>query len=305
MAELVHGNREIINLIFLHKGSFGDIIYSWPSIEQYRKKFEDTNTGVHVTYLAKDRLRTEQFYRLAAVQPYIDQLTTLPQFRRRGVVTDFNTKGQAAWDIENPDTPIEINRTVTIKECPWLGEIGAQVFDQNILIDLNRHYLVAHFNNLSRHLIDCHAGPLGLSIDMHKPWIYNVTPNLAMRGKIIVNQTTRYNGTKRIDWKNLTHLQDKIIHIGSKIEHKSFCSWGFEVEHLPCWDMFSMAEAIAGCSLFIGNQSCPFSIAEGLKVPRILSSECVRCPNCTPESSNSCVHTNIDDVHALVATYVP
>ena len=304
MAELVHQGRQITNLVFLHKGSFGDIVYSWPAIEQYRKKFEKPNTGVHVTYLAKDRLRTEQFYRLTSIQPYIDQLTTLNSFRRLGAVNAFNTKGQLAWDIDNPDMPLEPHRVVTMEECPWLRKIGAQVFDQNVLIDLNRHYLVAHFNDLSRHLVDCHAGPLGLSIDMHKPWIYNVNPNPAMHKKIIVNQTSRYNGSNRIDWKNLQHLQDKIVHIGTEPEYRKFCNWAFEVEHLLCWDMLSMAEAIAGCSLFIGNQSCAFALAEGLKVPRILSSECLRCPNCTPESSNSCVHVNIDDVHAMVATYV-
>ena len=102
MAELVQQGRKIINLVFLHKGSFGDIIYSWPTIEQYKKKFEGPNTGVHVTYLAKDRLRTEQFYRLVAVQPYIDQLTTLHNFRRSRTVNDFNTNvlffgGSTIW----------------------------------------------------------------------------------------------------------------------------------------------------------------------------------------------------------------
>ena len=304
MAELVHQGRQIINLVVLHKGSFGDIVYSWPAIEQYRKKFEGPNTGVHVTYLVKDRLRTEQFYRLVAVQPYIDHLTTLQRFRRAPTVNDFNRKGQEAWDITNPDMPLELHRAVTIDDCPWLRKISGQVFDKNILIDLNRHYLVAHFNDLSRHLVDCHAGPLGLSINMHEPWIYNVNPNPAMHKKIVVNQTPRYNGKNKIDWKNLHHLQDKIVHIGSKSEYKGFCNWAFEVEHLPCWDMLSMAETIAGCDLFIGNQSCAFALAEGLKVPRILSSECLRCPNCTPESSNSCVHTNINDVHAMVTKYV-
>jgi ADP-heptose:LPS heptosyltransferase len=35
-------------------------------------------------------------------------------------------------------------------------------------------------------------------------------------------------------------------------------------------DFLELAELIAGCKLFIGNQSFPYSLAEGLKVPRIL-----------------------------------
>jgi hypothetical protein len=37
-------------------------------------------------------------------------------------------------------------------------------------------------------------------------------------------------------------------------------------------DALHMAEVIAGCDTFVGNQSFPFAIAEGLKVTRVLES---------------------------------
>ena len=51
-------------------------------------------------------------------------------------------------------------------------------------------------------------------------------------------------------------------------------------------DFLELAGIIAGCKLFIGNQSFPFSIAEGLKVPRILEVY-YKAANVIPEGENA------------------
>jgi hypothetical protein len=47
-------------------------------------------------------------------------------------------------------------------------------------------------------------------------------------------------------------------------------------------NFLELARVIAGCKFFIGNQSFPFAVAEGLKVPRALEL-CFECPNVIPE----------------------
>lgn len=43
-----------------------------------------------------------------------------------------------------------------------------------------------------------------------------------------------------------------------------------KLEYIPVEDFMHMANIIAGCRFFIGNQSFPFAIAEALKVKRLL-----------------------------------
>ena len=53
-----------------------------------------------------------------------------------------------------------------------------------------------------------------------------------------------------------------------------------QIRHRPVKDFLEMASVIAGAKLFIGNQSFPFSLAEALKVNRLLEVH-FQCPNVT------------------------
>jgi hypothetical protein len=55
-------------------------------------------------------------------------------------------------------------------------------------------------------------------------------------------------------------------------EHEAFTKTVGPIEHYPTADYLELARVIAGCSLFIGNQSCPYAMAEGLKKNAILES---------------------------------
>ena len=50
-------------------------------------------------------------------------------------------------------------------------------------------------------------------------------------------------------------------------------------------NFLQLASIIAGCKFFIGNQSFPFSLAEGLKVKRLLE-VCYWCPNVSVDGDN-------------------
>ena len=67
--------------------------------------------------------------------------------------------------------------------------------------------------------------------------------------------------------------------VGSKEDHETFEREVGSIEHVATKDLDALASAIASSKLFIGNQSCPFAICEGLKVPAILA-VCEDAPNC-------------------------
>jgi hypothetical protein len=62
-------------------------------------------------------------------------------------------------------------------------------------------------------------------------------------------------------------------------EYKDFCAECGQVEYLPTKTLLEAARAIAGSELFIGNQSAPYAIAEGLKHRSILE-VCLWQPDC-------------------------
>jgi len=59
-----------------------------------------------------------------------------------------------------------------------------------------------------------------------------------------------------------------------------------DIEYRPVQNFLELAEIIAGCKFFIGNQSFPFSLAEALKVNRVLEVY-YSCPNVIVEGRNA------------------
>ncbi len=58
--------------------------------------------------------------------------------------------------------------------------------------------------------------------------------------------------------------------VGTTAEHEDFCRSVGPVPLLLTSSLLDLARVIAGSRLFVGNQSCPAAIAEGLKHALIL-----------------------------------
>jgi len=109
-----------------------------------------------------------------------------------------------------------------------------------------------------------------VDVDLTRPWL-SVEKNLVTSGKIVVNHSPRWRGWW-FPWRSIVEQLGKhMVYVGLPSEHKEFCESFGKVEYLPCKDMLDVAQAIAGSSLFIGNQSSPFACCEGLKRPSVLS----------------------------------
>jgi hypothetical protein len=126
-----------------------------------------------------------------------------------------------------------------------------------------------------------------------KKWIH-VTPSPETKGRVVIARSARYHNSL-FPWKRiLAHYGNSILFVGIKEEHDAFCRAFGNVEHRPTSDFLELAQLIAGSDLFIGNQSSPYAVAEGLKHPRIL--ECnLRVPDCIyPNGGQVCYDGHLD-----------
>lgn len=118
-------------------------------------------------------------------------------------------------------------------------------------------------------------GAHGVLTDMHlathgfdwrhriAPWIEVDEPLRAC--PVLIHRSPRYHNPN-FPWADVLHqYHGSIGFCGVASEHELFCKdFGWvPLVHLP--DFMSLARAIAGCDLFIGNQSSPLAIAHAMK----------------------------------------
>ncbi len=119
----------------------------------------------------------------------------------------------------------------------------------------------------------------GIHADLGKPWL-QVPPAEGLQDEILLARSFRYRAPGiRYDFlKEYT----SIGFVGLPAEYEDMKKAVPHLRYHPVSNFLEMAQLIAGCRFFIGNQSSPFAIAEALKVPRILE-VCFECPNVIPE----------------------
>lgn len=101
------------------------------------------------------------------------------------------------------------------------------------------------------------------------PWL-EAPPHSYSWGRIIIARSPRYQNP-RFPWKAIRdHFNDRLLFIGLRDEHKAFEQRYGMVEHYQCKDLLEAAQLIQGSDLFIGNQSSPNAIAQGLGKKSVL-----------------------------------
>ncbi len=123
----------------------------------------------------------------------------------------------------------------------------------------------------------------GITPQLWKSWL-TVEPDKKYAGRIILARSERYRNPS-IDYSFLSQY-DNITFVGVKSEYEDMKKAVPDMEWVQVPDFLALAGMIAGCKLFIGNQSFPFSLAEGLKVPRILEVYS-KTANVIPEGENA------------------
>ncbi|HWQ27130.1 MAG TPA: hypothetical protein VN367_10185 [Chlorobaculum sp.] len=122
-----------------------------------------------------------------------------------------------------------------------------------------------------------------INADLGKPWLH-VKPNNDVADRIVIARSLGYH-SPGIDYSFLRKYGKKILFVGVQEEFVAMRKAVPNLEFRPVSDFLELAEIIAGCRFFIGNQSFPFSIAEALKVRRVLE-VCYHCPNVIVEGGD-------------------
>jgi hypothetical protein len=76
-----------------------------------------------------------------------------------------------------------------------------------------------------------------------------------------------------------------LVFVGVKTEYEAMLKVIPGLQWKQVADFLELAEIIAGCKLFIGNQSFPYALAESLKVKRLLE-VFYQIPNVIPEGDD-------------------
>lgn len=123
----------------------------------------------------------------------------------------------------------------------------------------------------------------GINADLYKSWL-EVKPNLDYSDTIIIARSQRYR-SPFVDYSFLNNYPN-LVFVGVQAELEEMRLEIPNIQYFKANNFLELAKVIAGCKFFIGNQSFPFSIAEALKVPRILETF-FDTPNVIPEGENS------------------
>lgn len=108
-----------------------------------------------------------------------------------------------------------------------------------------------------------------------RPWIHAVPkPN----GRVVIHRSPRHQNDL-FPWRGLIrHFGKRLLYCGVRFEYEEFARGNGDVEFYETRDLLELAEMIAGSELFVGNQSSPYWIAEGLK-HRCILEQSIRVPD--------------------------
>lgn len=150
--------------------------------------------------------------------------------------------------------PLLLEQDYIVDVLLWKGETVDHDLDQ-----FRRHI---KYNNLS----DSHLASIGLPFH-HRDvsWITVKDPIIPPK-PIIISRSVRYHGNFSF-WENiLPSIKNDCVFVGYEKEHEIFeYTFGHKVKYHKTETIMELAQLIAGCSTFIGNQGFPHALAEGMK----------------------------------------
>jgi len=151
-----------------------------------------------------------------------------------------------------------------LKEQKYLK--SAQIYENNP-IDVNLNLFRDVPINIRFHSIRWYSHITGVHVDMHNPFL-NVNEHDSIKGKIVINRSPRYRN-EYINYDFLKNVKN-ILCIGINSEFQDLKKEIHNLEFYNCKNFLEMARIIKSSKFFIGNECFAYSVAEGLKVPRLL-----------------------------------
>ena len=225
-------------LLFSHTGSLGDILYS-----------------LHFCRELTCRLGAECF-----------------DLHIRTNVHDDGMKG-----FKHPYGSVRMSRNAAefmkplLEEQPYIrcvtisDELPEHAIDLDRFRELKLNLSSGDIRNWYYQLTSLH-----LPREFWKP-VLSVKTDTKYQDKIFFSATSRYQNLY-IDYTALEKYRELLVFAGTPEEYEDFSRNYFETTYVKTDTLLELAGYIAGARGFIGNQGGLFSLAECLKVPRILIS---------------------------------
>ena len=121
--------------------------------------------------------------------------------------------------------------------------------------------------NVRFHSIRWYFHIIGMQVNMETSFL-SAKPHNSIKNKIILVRSPRYRN-EYINYRFLKNTKN-LLCIGLKSEFEDIKKEVHDLEFYDCKDFLEMAEIIKASKFFIGNLCFAYSLAEGLKVPRLL-----------------------------------
>lgn len=134
--------------------------------------------------------------------------------------------------------------------------------------DRPRSHVLDRFRSFpGKTLAEKHARAIGVQADLDTAWLQVDTPR--HEADIIFARSPRYHSRSHLQfWRRAyTLYREAAKFVGTADEWEDFCQHIGPIERVQTANLLDVARVIAATKLFVGNQSCPLAIAEGLKVP--------------------------------------
>lgn len=222
---------------FNHSGNIGDIIYSLYFCKELINAIDESKFNINLQINVKDPVAGAQKHPFGDVR-----LTKSAAEFMKALLESQEYINEVTIDENIPDKCVNLDLFRQLKINFVSGDIRSWYYN------LSMQHLPREF---------------------WKP-ILMVNPNPLYKDKILFASTERYQNIF-LDYKVLEPVKDKLIFVGLESEHKLFCEKYFNLEYLKCNTLEELAGYIAGAKGFVANQCGLYSIAECLKVPRVLT----------------------------------
>ena len=228
---------------YRHSGCLGDVIYSLPVIQRLGAgELQLIEGGVPAAIQKYNNGPVPAAYEGKLSLQEIDMLTPLLEAQ------SYITRVSLTSDNE-PPPDVDLDR--------FRGTVG-QSFTGN--------FLATYFQTFGIPYTDA---------DIIAPWL--TVPSTTRVAKFVISRTMRYRSSKTSTiptWINLlrdNNIVDDCVFIGLPNEHKDFEeTFNVKIPLYTCRDFLDMAQVIAGCDQFLGNQTFAYGIAQGLGKSTIL-----------------------------------
>jgi glycosyltransferase involved in cell wall biosynthesis len=258
------GAQKYYKMKFHHSGDLGDVIYSLPFIKKL-------GGGVLVL--------TPNYYKMDIRCPmtYDKAMTIRELLKKTPYLYDIQ------FSLTKPvDVDYDLNDFRKIFTKWGEGRFSEKEVEQVRRIPLTQLY---------RQCIDPK-----INVDFDQSEWLNFDKKVVDGKPIVVNRTERYHN-KNFPWKSIVNdYCNQIIFVGTSKEHSLFVEEFGHVDYYKTDRMIDLANILSGGKLFIGNQSFPYSLVEGMKLNSIQETSIDLVPNCMYRRYNSYLTDTKDSV---------